>query len=78
MLAGGGVGGKAGDGVVYNPHAISAEGFSDDAPLRKATEEAVMQWRFQTGTMNGKDFQTTTTVDLIFSQPVAGELAGPD
>lgn len=56
-----------GDGVVYNAHAISGEGLSDDASLRKAAEEAVMQWRFQPGTIDGKAFQTTTTVDFTFS-----------
>ena len=56
-----------GDGAVYNAHAISGEGLSDDASLRKAAEVAVMQWRFQPGTFDGKTFQTTTTVDLTFS-----------
>ncbi len=54
------------DGLVYNAHAISGEGFSDDPPLRKAAEEAVLQWRYQPGTFDGKPFQTAVTVDIMF------------
>jgi TonB family protein len=57
----------SGDGLVHNAHAISGEGLSDDASLREAAEQAVMQWRYQPGTIDGKPFQTTTTVDVTFS-----------
>jgi TonB family protein len=33
------------DGVVYNAHAISGEGLSNDQNLRKAAERAAIQWR---------------------------------
>ena len=56
-----------GDGAVYNAHAITAEGFSDDANLRKAAEEAVRQWRFQPGTIDGKPLQMTVTSDIVFA-----------
>ena len=56
-----------GDGRVYNAHAISGEGLSEDPWLRKAAEDAVLQWRYQPGTFDGKPFQTTTTVDITFS-----------
>lgn len=56
-----------GDGLVYNAHAISGEGLSEDPSLRKAAEDAVLQWRYQPGTINGNPFQTTTTVDITFS-----------
>jgi len=55
-----------GDGLVYNAHAISGEGLSDDPSLRKAAEKAVLQWRYQPGTFDGKPFQTTVTVDITF------------
>jgi TonB family protein len=56
-----------GDGAVYNAHAISGEGLSNDSSLRKAAEEAVMQWRYQPGTFDGKPFQSTVTADITFS-----------
>ena len=56
-----------GDGVVYNAHAISGEGLSEDPSLRKAAEEAVLQWRYQPGTFDGKTFQSTVTTDITFS-----------
>jgi TonB family protein len=56
-----------GDGAVYNAHAISGEGLSNDLSLRKAAEDAVMQWRFQPGTLDGKPFQATVTSDITFS-----------
>jgi TonB family protein len=55
-----------GDGLVYNAHAISGEGLSEDPSLRKAAEEAVLQWRYEPGTFDGKPFQTTVTPDITF------------
>jgi len=57
-----------GDGAVYNAHALSGEGLSEDTSLRKAAEDAVLQWRYQPATMDGKPIQTNAvTVDLKFS-----------
>jgi len=56
-----------GDGRVYNVHALSGEGFSEDPLLRKAAEDAVLQWQFEPGTFDGKPYQTQTTVDITFS-----------
>ncbi|MGB4787108.1 MAG: energy transducer TonB [Candidatus Acidiferrum sp.] len=57
-----------GDGAVYNAHAISGEGLSNDPSLRKAAEEAVIQWRYQPATLDGKPIQTNAvTVDIVFS-----------
>ena len=50
---------------VYNAHAISGEGLSDDASLRKAADEAVLRWQYQPGTVDGKPFQATVTADII-------------
>jgi TonB family protein len=55
-----------GDGLVYNAHAISGEGLSEDPSLRKAAEEAVLQWRYEPGTFDGRPFQTTVTADITF------------
>ncbi len=56
------------DGAVYNAHALSGEGLSEDPSLRKAAEDAVLQWRYQAATMDGKPIQTNAvTVDLKFS-----------
>jgi TonB-like protein len=56
------------DGAVYNVHAISGEGLSEDLSLRKAAEEAVIQWRYQPATMDGKPILTNAvTVDIAFS-----------
>jgi TonB family protein len=56
------------DGAVYNAHAISGEGLSEDSSLRKAAEEAVIQWRYQPATLDGKPILTNAvTVDIIFS-----------
>jgi TonB family protein len=57
-----------GDGLVYNAHAISSEGFSEDGLLRKAAEEAVLQWRFQPASRDGKPIQIDWTADINFSQ----------
>jgi TonB family protein len=57
-----------GDGAVYNAHALSGEGLSEDPALRKAAEDAVLQWHYQPATMDGKPIQTNAvTVDLKFS-----------
>jgi TonB family protein len=57
-----------GDGAVYNAHALSGEGLSEDPSLRKAAEDAVLQWHYQPATMDGKPIQTNAvTVDLKFS-----------
>jgi len=56
------------DGMVYNAHAISGEGLSNDSSLRKAAEDAVFQWRYQPATLGGKPVQTNAvTVDIVFS-----------
>ena len=57
-----------GDGAVYNAHALSGEGLSEDPSLRKAAEDAVLQWRYQPATIDGKPVQTNAvTVDLKFA-----------
>jgi TonB family protein len=57
-----------GDGAVYDAHALSAERLSEDPSLRKAAEDAVLQWRYQPATMDGKPIQTNAvTVDVKFS-----------
>jgi TonB family protein len=57
-----------GDGAVYNAHALSGEGLSEDPSLRKAAEDAVLQWRYQPATIDGKPIQTNAvTVDITFS-----------
>jgi TonB family protein len=57
-----------GDGAVYNAHALSGEGLSEDPALRKAAEDAVLQWRYQPATMDGKPIGTNAvTVDIKFS-----------
>jgi outer membrane biosynthesis protein TonB len=56
------------DGAVYNAHAISGEGLSEDPDLRRAAEDAVLQWRYQPATLNGKPVQiNAVTVDIVFS-----------
>lgn len=57
-----------GDGAVYNAHALSGEWLSEDPSLRKAAEDAVIQWRYEPATMDGQPIQTNAvTVDLKFS-----------
>jgi TonB family protein len=57
-----------GDGLVYDAHAISGEGLSEDPSLRKAAEEAVLQWRYQPTTIDGMPARTDgVTADIIFS-----------
>jgi TonB family protein len=54
------------DGAVYNAHA--GEGLSDDASLRKAAEDAVLQWPYQPATLDGKPILTNAvTVDITFA-----------
>lgn len=55
---------------VYHAHAISGEGLSDDASLRKAAEQAVLRWRYQPGTVDGKPFQATVTADGCITFPL--------
>lgn len=56
------------DGAVYNAHAISGEGLSQDPALRKAAEEAVIQWRYEPATLDGKPIlQNAVTTDITFS-----------
>ena len=56
------------DGVVYNAHAISGEGLSDDPSLRKAAEDAVKQWRYTPATIDGKAAESNAvTVNLVFT-----------
>lgn len=56
------------DGLVYGAQAISGEGLSEDPLLRKAAEEAVLQWRYQPATLDGKPITMDTTADITFSQ----------
>lgn len=57
------------DGIVYNAHAISGDGLSDDQSLRKAAEDAVIQWRYTPATVDGKPAESNAmTVDLTFSR----------
>ena len=56
-----------GDGKVYNAHALSHPGLSEDPSLRKAAEDAVLQWRYKPATMDGKPIETNAvTIDVIF------------
>jgi TonB family protein len=56
-----------GDGKVYNAHALSGEGLSEDPSLRKAAEEAVLQWIYQPATMDGKPIEMGgVTADVKF------------
>lgn len=55
------------DGVVHDVTAISGEGLSENPILRKAAEEAVVQWRFKPATLDGKPMEMgACTVDIIF------------
>jgi TonB family protein len=56
------------DGVVYEPQAISGDGFSNDPSLMKAAEDAVIQWRYQPATGDGKPVQINGfKIDITFS-----------
>jgi TonB family protein len=56
------------DGAVYNAHALSGKGLSSDPILGRAAEQAVLQWRYQPATLNGKRVQVNAvTVDIVFS-----------
>jgi|SRR5277367_1664244 len=55
------------DGNVYNAHAVSDEGLSEDSSLRKAAEEAVLQWKYRPGMLNGKPIEMGgVTADVKF------------
>src|SRR5260370_4962681 len=57
-----------GDGAVYNAPALSCDGLSEEPSLRKAAEDAVLQWRYQPATIDGTPIQTNAvTGDLKFS-----------
>lgn len=57
-----------GDGKVYNAHALSHPGLSEDPSLRKAAEDAILQWKYKPATMDGKPIETNAvTIDVIFS-----------
>jgi Gram-negative bacterial TonB protein C-terminal len=56
------------DGVVYNAHAISGDRLSENASLRKAEEDAVIQWRFTPATVDGKPAESNAiTADVVFA-----------
>lgn len=56
-----------GDGKVYNAHALSHPGLSEDPSLRKAAEDAILQWKYKPGTMDGKPIEMNAiTIDVIF------------
>ncbi len=56
------------DGAVYDAHAISGEGLSNDPSLMKAAEDAVIQWRYEPSTFEGKTIQVNNLVaNLVFS-----------
>lgn len=56
-----------GDGLVYNAHAISGEGLSDDPLLRKAAEDAVRQWQYLPLTIDGKPAEMDFHADVVFA-----------
>jgi hypothetical protein len=57
------------DGVVYHAHAISGDGLSDNASLRKAAEDAVIQRRFTLATVDGKPVGSNAIpADVYFKQ----------
>jgi hypothetical protein len=47
-----------GDRVVYNAHAISCDDCSNDANLRKAAEDAIIQWKYKPATVDGRPAET--------------------
>lgn len=55
------------DGTVSKVYSISGEGLSNDASLRKAAEEAVLQWRYQPMTFNGNPVAVETTAEVSFA-----------
>lgn len=56
-----------GDGKVYNAHALTHPGLSEDPSLRKAAEDAILQWKYKPATMDGKPIETNAvTIDVIF------------
>jgi hypothetical protein len=57
------------DGVVYEAHAVSGEGLSSDPSLMKAAEYAVMQWRYEPSTFEGKPIRVNNVVANITFSP---------
>lgn len=57
------------DGVVYNAHAISGDGLSDDQYLRKAAEDAVIQWRYKPALVDGKPAESNAMIVNINFSP---------
>jgi len=56
------------DGATHDVHALSGEGLSDDPILKKAAEEAVIKWRFEPSTVDGKPAEASgMTADVVFS-----------
>jgi TonB family protein len=56
------------DGKVYHARAISGDGLSENPSLRKAAEDAVLQWRYEPGTVDGKpQVFTGLSADVVFA-----------
>jgi TonB family protein len=56
------------DGVVKDVHALEGEGLSNDPILKKAAEDAVVQWRYEPATVDGVPAETTAmTTNIVFS-----------
>jgi TonB family protein len=56
------------DGKVYNAHAISGEGLSEDPSRRKAAEDSVLKWQFEPLTVGGEPrVMTGLSADIVFS-----------
>lgn len=56
-----------GDGQVYNAHALSGNGLSNDPLLREASEEAVTQWRYEPAGGNAQRNSWVVRIDITFS-----------
>lgn len=57
------------DGAVYNPHPLAGKGLSDDPSLIKAAKDAVLQWRYQPATVEGKPLQAAGILATITFAP---------
>jgi hypothetical protein len=57
------------DGAVYGAQAISGEGLSSDPSLMKAAEAAVIQWRYEPSTFEGKPTEVNNLVANIVFLP---------
>jgi TonB family protein len=56
------------DGAVRDAHAVPGEGLSDEPSLRRAAENAVLQWRYEPATLDGKPIEMNDwTADFTFS-----------